>query len=265
MAGSALLWPSPGVAVETESVRGAVCRLIEDAARANDLPRVFLTRLIWRESSFRAGVVSSAGARGIAQFMPGTAQERGLADPFDPEQAVPAAAKFIRELRARFGNLGLAAAAYNGGPARVATWLRGAGPLYGETRAYVQFITGRPAEDWTGEKPATDPADDATCLQTVSALATRDQEPIGAAFAPWGVQLAANFSRAAALAAFARAQSALAAVAPPGQPMIIGTRLRARGTRPFYRVRIPQDTRAGALALCGRIRKAGGACIVLPS
>ena len=100
-----------------------------DRARrgTNRLPAEFLTRLIWRESSFRAGAVSPAGARGIAQFMPGTAQERGLADPFDPEQAIPKAAHLLADLRRRFGNLGIAAAAYNAGPARVGDWLRGGG------------------------------------------------------------------------------------------------------------------------------------------
>src|SRR5205814_6611619 len=66
-----------------------------------------------------AGAVSPKGAEGIAQFMPGTAAERGLANPFDPEQAIPHAARFLAELKRRFGNLGMAAAAYNAGPARV--------------------------------------------------------------------------------------------------------------------------------------------------
>ena len=76
----------------TETVEQAVCRLIETAALAHGLPVAFLTRLIWQESSFRASVISPAGAQGIAQFMPGTANERGLADPFDPEKAIPEAA-----------------------------------------------------------------------------------------------------------------------------------------------------------------------------
>ena len=49
------------------------------------------------------------------------------------------------------------------------------------------------------------------------------------------------------------------------RPMIIGTRLRSRGTRAFYRVRVPQPTRATALKLCDKIRAVGGACVVLPS
>ena len=83
--------------------------------------------------------------------MPGTAAERGLADPFDPEQAIPKSAELLDELRRRFGNLGLAAAAYNGGPARVEAWLAGRGGLPWETRSYVSAITGRGAEDWAEE------------------------------------------------------------------------------------------------------------------
>ena len=82
-----------------EPLDRTVCRLIDDAARTNRLPSEFLTRLIWRESSFRTGAVSPAGAQGIAQFMPGTAQEHGLADPFDPEQAIPKAARLLADLR----------------------------------------------------------------------------------------------------------------------------------------------------------------------
>src|SRR5947199_8861744 len=133
-----------------EPVHHAICRTIENSARASQLPIAFLTRIIWRESSFRAGVVSPAGAQGIAQFMPSTAQARGLADPFDPEQAIPKAARFLADLRRRFGNLGIAAAAYNAGEARVANWLRGQGGLPNETRAYVRFVTGRDAEEWIG-------------------------------------------------------------------------------------------------------------------
>ena len=114
---------APPTPARTETVQEALCRLIEASARTHGLPASFLTRLIWRESSFRVSVVSPAGAQGVAQFMPGTAVERGLADPFDPEQAIPKAADLLSSQRQRFGNLGLAAAAYNGGPNRVSAWL----------------------------------------------------------------------------------------------------------------------------------------------
>src|SRR6476661_7324346 len=105
----------------------ASCRMIEEAARAHQLPISMLTRLIWNESKFQVGAVSRAGAQGIAQFMPGTSDERGLANPFDPKQAIPKAAKFIADLSQRFGNIGLAIAAYNAGPGRVASWLNNTG------------------------------------------------------------------------------------------------------------------------------------------
>src|SRR5580658_3782738 len=101
---------------EGETLVSSICRLIDSSARAQDLPVSFLTRLIWQESNFQPNVSSPAGALGIAQFMPGTAGARGLADPFDPEAAIPKGASLLAELRQQFGNLGLAAAAYNAGP-----------------------------------------------------------------------------------------------------------------------------------------------------
>ncbi|HEY4471189.1 MAG TPA: lytic transglycosylase domain-containing protein, partial [Stellaceae bacterium] len=67
-----------------ETLDQSVCRTIERSAQTAHLSIDFVTRVIWRESSFRPGVISRAGAEGIAQFMPSTAQARGLADPFDP-------------------------------------------------------------------------------------------------------------------------------------------------------------------------------------
>lgn len=265
-------WANPGSS--TETVEQALCRLIEGAAQAHDIPHALLTRLIWQESSFRPHVISPAGAQGIAQFMPGTARERGLMDPFDPEQAIPKAAEFIAHLGQQFGNLGLAAAAYNGGPARVTAWLAGQGDLPVETRNYVLSVTGRPAEDWAAEAKAgktADNSDDAnpqpsSCLQIVATLRLPGRgETLEAPFAPWGVQLAGNFSKDRALASFRRASQAYASLLKDVRPMIIGTRLRYRGTRTFYRVRAPAETRQAADQLCGRIRSAGGSCIVFPS
>src|SRR5206468_10266328 len=91
---------------------------------------------------------SGARARGIAQFMPRTASERGLLDPHDPVQALPKSAEFLHELLHEFGNLGLAAAAYNAGPRRVRDWLEGRGGLPAETQNYVLRITGRSADEW---------------------------------------------------------------------------------------------------------------------
>jgi hypothetical protein len=267
-----------------ETVEQALCRLIESSARARAIPVPFLTRLIWRESAFRVGAVSPVGAQGIAQFMPGTARERGLADPFDPEQAIPHAAHLLSDLNRQFGNLGLAAAAYNGGPGRVSAWLAGTGGLPSETRNYVLAITGAPAEDWRAgagiEMPpdegaadkkaaAAKPDSEKTCLQVTAALrvpSRGDRFAIGGnegPAAPWGIQLAGNFSKALALQSFTRTRKLYTSVIGEVRPMIIGTRLRNRGTRAFYRIRIPAQSREAADALCGRIRGVGGACLVL--
>ncbi len=264
-----------------EPLDQAVCRLIESAARENHLPVGFLTRIIWRESSFRAAVVSPAGAEGIAQFMPGTAQERGLADPFDPEQAIPKAASLLADLQRQFGSLGAAAAAYNAGPARVASWLRGQGGLPAETRIYVRLVSERSVEEWTGRW--TDPGSSASPAgsepnlsesQSCVALTAELRRDRGegrvvdlgfAPLAPWGVQLAGNFSKALALAAFERRGQRYAAILGEVRPMIIGRLLRSRGTRRFYQIRLPAASRQVAEAMCNRIHAAGGNCVAMRS
>src|SRR5215510_10360297 len=83
-----------------------ICATLEKSASANDIPVDFFVRLIWQESRFNPRSVSRAGALGIAQFMPATARLRGLADPFDPDQAIPKSAELLRDLIQRFGNAG---------------------------------------------------------------------------------------------------------------------------------------------------------------
>jgi hypothetical protein len=124
------------------------CQALKQAAEANEIPVAFFARLIWQESRFRLDEVSHAGALGVAQFMPETAAEVGLDDPFDPLTALPASARLLRKLRDDFGNLGLAAAAYNAGSGRIQKWLARQGELPRETRDYVRIITGTKAEDW---------------------------------------------------------------------------------------------------------------------
>jgi soluble lytic murein transglycosylase-like protein len=253
----------------SSGLRGEVCRMIEQAAAAHKLPPAFLTRLIWRESSFRSHVISPAGAQGIAQFMPGTAAERGLSDPFDPEQAIPKAAEFLAELRLRFGNLGLAAAAYNGGPNRVANWLAGSGGLPFETQTYVELVTRHAAEDWrdgaAAAKLDAELAQPATCAATAEAINAREPQQFAGSTltAPWGVQLAGSFNKRAALAAYQRAHRQFAGLLGDGEPMVIGKRAPGRGFARFWRVRAPAQTRGAAQALCTAIERAGGACAVL--
>ena len=125
-----------------------VCDTLANAARSNDLPVPFFIRLLFQESGFRPEVVSRAGAEGVAQFMPDTSASLGVINPFDPVQAIPASARLLRNLFHQFGNLGLAAAAYNAGPKRIEEWLTKKGKLPQETQGYVKSITGRPVETW---------------------------------------------------------------------------------------------------------------------
>ena len=264
--------PGPAPVTATESVNEALCRLIDGAAHQHGVAADFLTNLIWRESSFRDRAMSPAGAQGIAQFMPGTAAERGLTDPFDPEQAIPEAARLIADLAARFGNLGLAAAAYNAGPGRVEKWLAKEIGLPAETRTFVLRVTGRSADDWAapGGQGAVPPAPARSCATVVASLRrprapAREPEPdVEPPFALQGVQPAGNFSKERALAAFNQQRERYAGVIGEVQPMIIGTRLQPRHHRVLPRA-VPAGTRAAADALCGRIRQTGGSCVVLRS
>jgi hypothetical protein len=261
------------------STADAICLMIESAARANGLPLEFFARVIWQESRFQAGAVGpmtryGTRAQGIAQFMPGTANERGLLDPFNPVQALPKSAEFLAELRDQFGNLGLAAAAYNAGPRRVQEWLAGTGGMPYETRNYVSVITGSSIENWAkagkgGKMPESAPP--TTCHDLMALLkhapspfiTELEQHVQLAAAKIWGVQLAAGFDRNKALAMYARAVKNLSAVIGGRDPSILTSVNRTRGSHAFYLVRFGADTRPEADDLCNRIRKAGGACFVL--
>jgi Transglycosylase SLT domain/SPOR domain len=259
------------------TTQNAICLMLESAARENDLPIAFFARLIWQESSFNAEAVgprtrSGAQAQGIAQFMPGTAAERSLLDPFDPVQALPKSAAFLRELRDRFGNLGLAAAAYNAGPRRVSEWLAGTGFMPAETRSYVLAITGRSVDDWVGGTSKDGPRDGPMDCQQMIAEAKRTpntylaalEERVGrAARKPWSVQLAAGFSRSLALSKYADAMNRFSNAIGERDPIVDGMILRSRGTRTFYQVSVGAETRSEADKVCAQIRTAGGACMVL--
>ena len=128
-----------------------MCRQLKEQADKWNIPPAYFAKLIWKESWFDSNAISPKGAEGIAQFMPGTARRRGLEDPFDPDSAIAASAKYLSELRDEFGNLGLAAAAYNAGENRVYRWRAGRSGLPRETQDYVYSITGYKAREWKRE------------------------------------------------------------------------------------------------------------------
>jgi len=253
----------------------SICTTIQAAAASTDLPVEFFTRLIWQESRFDPQAVSRAGARGIAQFMPTTAAWRGLADPFDPIEALRESAEYLRDLRRQFGNLGLAAAAYNAGPRRVQDWLSTRGGLPRETRSYVRIVTGREAEDWTSAAAldlAATRVPAVPCPEIAKAMVEarlrvmelRKEAPVEAPanWAPWGVQVAGDVSEGKALAEFEQLRRRIA-VLRDRAPIMVTSRVPGRGTARRHLVRLAENTRVGAEKLCGRLRAAGAACIVL--
>lgn len=125
-----------------------VCKLIEEAALRQKLPPGFLAKLIWKESRFDPNAISPVGAEGIAQFMPFTADAWGLRNSFDPQTAIDASSRLLGYLSRGYGNLGLAAAAYNAGEGRVDRWRSGKSGLPAETQDYVYSITGHRAKEW---------------------------------------------------------------------------------------------------------------------
>lgn len=263
--------PQPATAAPAQPVAKVptteqICQLIEKSAETHDIPKDFFARLIWKESRFDHQAVSPVGAQGIAQFMPYTARERGLADPFDVEQAIPASASFLSDLKKAFGNWGLAAAAYNAGAGRVSSWMRSGGFLPLETEDYVLDITGAPADDFsTGKELVNRPLDPKlTFAQACSRLpvirfATTPMSRIKPK--PWGIQVAGNFRRSVAANQWTRLRKQFPAVLNGHTPVI--SRVRSPiGRRGIYAVRIGADSSAQANTICNRLRAAGGACIV---
>ena len=251
------------------------CQTLGAAALENDLPLEFLTRLIWQESRFDAHAVSPAGALGIAQFMPATATGVGLANPFDPAAAIIKSAALLRDLKQRFGNLGLAAAAYNAGPNRVADWLARRRGLPRETQAYVKSVTGHHPDEWTTvepkqlnlQLPSSVPCSDIIKLLAIRRPVARQEETNSAAVsrhAPtWGVQLVGSSSEVSALASFHQLQKTYRTVLQSQQPLVIRS---PAGTNAYwYRIRVGADSRGDAERLCSSLRAVGGTCLVQPN
>ncbi|MFN7993811.1 MAG: lytic transglycosylase domain-containing protein [Bryobacteraceae bacterium] len=150
---------SAGMAALPSVPAGAPCpsmpgseahELVESTARQYGLSPDLLHSLVTAESGFRPCAVSPKGAMGLAQLMPATVEQFGVRDPFDPKENLDSAARFLRQLLARYGgNVALALAAYNAGPARVDE--AGQVPAFPETLRYVnQILNSIEPKDLTG-------------------------------------------------------------------------------------------------------------------
>jgi len=124
------------------------------AARENDLPPEFLAAMLLQESAFDPRALSVAGAVGIAQFMPSTADAAGV-NPFDPFDAIPGAAALLASYVRRYASYpspyAAALAAYNAGPGAVDAY--NGVPPYAETREYIDDIVDRWAKITAYETP----------------------------------------------------------------------------------------------------------------
>lgn len=252
-----------------DSFNADLCRTIEHFANKQAIPPAFFARLIWRESLFRPDAVSHKGAEGIAQFMPTTAQSRGLRNSFDVIDALDASAVYLSELKTRYGNFGFAAAAYNAGENGLSRFLS-SGRLPIETRDYVFAITGKPVETWKDappEKAAPELDENLSFHEACVVLADTRQmrEPVftgSADWAPWGVQLAAHYRPAIVERLFTRAISRLPSPLNEERALVVRQRGGNFGNRPRYAARLGRETRAQANRLCEDIRSSGVPCTV---
>jgi hypothetical protein len=255
----------------TATKSSSICGLVQSSAAANGLPVEFFGQVIWQESRFRSDAVgpitrSGQRAQGIAQFMPMTAAERFLHDPFDPVEALPKSAEFLRDLWTQFGNLGLAAAAYNAGPQRVRDWLAGKRTLPLETQTYVRIVTGHSVQEWARPEQValaiTIPRE-MSCGETAKLV---EKPPFSSATSTpkptWIAQLIGDSSETNALTRFRQLQKKHQALLGIYDPVVIRTTLRARAEPIWARIRVELDSRQAAESLCSRLEVAGEHCLV---
>ena len=121
------------------SYKGEYLQVAKAAALKHNVPEDLFLRLVQQESGWNPSAVSSAGATGLAQLMPGTASRLGV-DIDDPAQNLEGGARYLRQMYDKFGTWKLALAAYNAGPGAVEQ--NGGVPPYAETQNYVLAILG---------------------------------------------------------------------------------------------------------------------------
>ncbi|WP_037262395.1 lytic transglycosylase domain-containing protein [Roseivivax halodurans] len=245
------------------------CQAIEYFARENALDPGFFARLIWQESRFDPNALSHADARGIAQFIDGTADLRGLGDSYNPAEALEHSAHYLGDMARRYGNQGLAAVGYNGGEGRAEGLIAGSGGLARETVHYVQIITGLRAETWRDDPPE-DPdfrlQGDMPFREACHDLARNRRmtrypppEPV---HAPFGVQLAYGLTVAAARQSFEQRSQACRSGVEEIDLDLVYVRSRITGQRARYMARLGQQSASAAHRLCAELRRQGCICAV---
>lgn len=248
------------------------CQAIDQFAGLHGLDAGFFARLLWQESRFDPNAVSHADARGIAQFIDSTAAKRGLMDSHNPAEAIEHSAEYLGELTRRYGNMGLAAVAYNGGERRADGLVAKTGGLARETVNYVQIITGLTAETWRDAPPETHDfriVTDKPFLPACYDLARNRRitpypkpKPPAPLYAKFGVQVAFGDSEAKARRAFQTKTRACSRKANASKLDIIYVDSRVQGRKGYFMARLGAETVKGANALCQSLRASGCVCAV---
>lgn len=256
--------------ITLETYIADVCRTIEDASTHHGIDPHFLARLLWKESLFEANAISPVGAQGIAQFMPGTADIVGLDDPFNPAKSIDASARYLRQLTDGFGNIGLAAVAYNGGEGRAARFKASGGTLPWETQDYVEAITGFNAWIWRDDPPEAAKIDirlDKTtpflkaCVTLAGNRKLHEFQTPERAW-PWGVIVASHPSKSGASQQVQRLNRQLRPIL--GGKRVGYVRRQLTGSpRRVYTAQIGYSSKGEASSFCTRLRSLGGRCLVL--
>lgn len=245
------------------------CNAIRTFADRHGLNTDFFARLIWQESRFDPHALSPANARGIAQFIPSTAALRGLADPYNPADALEHSAQYLAEMVARYGNEGLAAIGYNGGERRAEGFLTGGG-LAPETVQYVPIITGLNVEDWRDAAPAahdfrlskTEPFLTACYKMGQNRRLTPLKRP-PPRIKPWGVQVAFGTSIQQANARVRERTASCRGPLKGEKIQMVFEKNRVSGRKGFHFAQYAKDTRQEAQKLCDAIRRQGCICLTV--
>jgi len=170
----------------------------------------------------------------------------------------------------KFGNLGLAAAAYNAGPGRVSAWLTSHRALPGETRNYVATVTGRTADEWSSPSPPKDAEASVPraipCTRLANLILPQKQEEvrhIEAHIPRWGIWVAAHLTESKAWAIYRDRQKWLAPVIGSRAPVVLHRQLPGMGMAKRYIIAIADDSRAPLDSLCAKLTASDFPCDVM--
>ncbi|THB63107.1 MAG: lytic transglycosylase domain-containing protein [Desulfovibrio sp.] len=121
--------------------RAEIIEIAKHYSRVYGMDERLIQAVIEVESGYDVNAVSSAGAEGLMQIMPGTQRDLGVTNSFDPDENIEAGVRYLQTMIDRFGTVELGLAAYNAGPSNVERY--GGIPPFDETQQYVRKVLSR--------------------------------------------------------------------------------------------------------------------------